>query len=295
MSELYHRSESDGRDALVRANFKAWHDAIAPCRALSLLQAEEEGARSAPLPADAEGDAQIVAEALTLPADLPADDLTLRALTMEERLAFCRALPPLPEGAAVTLPTEPAPTAVLSNPFFAAATERFSDAVCELAPLPVSTFAEICEEVGSGRAAFGILPLEDSDDGKLYRFYEQADSFELHVRCTCDVPYRDGSRTMRLALLSLADAPTPVIQGERMLECSLLEDRDCTEAELLAAAAACGLSLRRVDSLPAPYTEDGFYLRSVFRATEEGEALFERFIRCFMPRAVITARYVHLK
>jgi hypothetical protein len=175
------------------------------------------------------------------------------------------------------------------------AAERFSAAVCALEPLHVSTFADICEEVGSGRVAFGILPLEDSDDGKLYRFYEQADSFELRICCTCDVPYRDGSRTMRLALLSLADAPAPTIQGERMLECSLLEDRDCTQAELLTAAVACGLSLRRVDSLPAPYTEDGFYLRSVFRATEKGEALFERFIRCFMPRAVITARYVHLK
>ena len=107
---------------------------------------------------------------------------------------------------------------------FEAAVTVFSTALPKAQALPCHSFVEILEEVAGGRASFGILPIEDSAQGRLFRIYEQCESFELHIACTTDIKDENG-KTVRMALLYKGD--TPPIQrplGERTLECLLYGD-----------------------------------------------------------------------
>lgn len=223
---------------------------------------------------------------------------TALAATVEERLAFCRELLALlPElWQTEEHASEPVTGAIalLDNPFFRAAAKRFAPLTAGSATLILPAFADICEAVARGDARFGILPLEDSADGKLFHFYEQIDRYELRISHTTDVPYPDGTKVLRFALLYRAHPPTASAEGEGMLECSLFGETRGALVELLDAALAGGLSLRRVDALPAPYGEDGFFYRPTFRTSAGEPRLFEAYLSCFMPRAAITARYTHL-
>lgn len=220
------------------------------------------------------------------------------AMGVEERLALAaellRLLPELfPEPAE---PREPlaGPVAVLDNPFFAAAAERFAPLTENAPALTVPAFADVCEAVSRWDACFGILPLEDSADGKLLHVYEQLDRFELHVSHTTDVSHPDGSKTVRFALFSHAEPPAATVAGEGMLECSQFGENRGGLVELLSTALATGLSLRRIDAVPAPYGADGFFYRPIFRTAGGNVRLFEAYLACFMPRTTVTARYVHI-
>lgn len=220
------------------------------------------------------------------------------ALCTEERLAFAgellALLPELfsdPESAEAS---PPGPVAVLDNPFFTAAAQRFAPLTEHAATLAVPAFADVCEAVAQGNARFGILPLEDSADGKLLRFYEQLDRYELHISHTTDVPYPDGTKTIRFALFYRNHPPTHFLPGEGMLECSQFGETRGGLVELLNAALGAGLSLRRMDAIPAPYGADGFFYRPIFRTAEGDVRLFEAYLACFMPRTTVTARYVHI-
>jgi hypothetical protein len=56
------------------------------------------------------------------------------------------------------------------------------------------------------------------------------------------------------------------------------------------------LELHHIDTLPSPYGEGGAFYHSVFRTKSEiCDALFLTYLAVCMPRAHVTARYLHLK
>jgi uncharacterized protein Veg len=84
--------------------------------------------------------------------------------------------------------------------------------------------------------------------------------------------------------------------GERILDCAVLEEESHALCDLLCAARACGLTLRRADTLPATYGENIVIYHPLFCApSEESELLFLLYLTLFQPRARATARYLHLK
>ena len=65
--------------------------------------------------------------------------------------------------------------------------------------------------------------------------------------------------------------------------------------ELLIAATALGFALRRVDSLPLSYREDGFVQHVVLHG-EQGDAdALMTYLGLFMPHTTVTADYIHIK
>ncbi|MBE6595401.1 MAG: hypothetical protein E7644_06335 [Ruminococcaceae bacterium] len=220
------------------------------------------------------------------------------AMGAEERLALAaellRLLPELFPEPAEAQQSLAGPVAALDNPFFAAAAERFAPLTGDAPILTVPAFADVCEAVSRGNACFGILPLEDSADGKLLHVYEQIDRFELHISHTADISYPDGSKTVRFALFSHTEPISTAVAGEGMLECSQFGENRGGLVELLNTALATGLSLRRIDAIPAPYGADGFFYHPIFRTAGGNVRLFEAYLACFMPRTTITARYVHI-
>ncbi len=288
-----------GGDALdtIKDNLALWHGDITRLEELSCLQAQSA----------AHALAQGTSDPDALPNDIQrlwgeeaAASLAVRAAQVSERLALCRELREGRERVGqvrehlVETPEAPLPIAVLSGPTFAAAVTVFSTALPKARTLPCHSFSEILEEVAGGRAAFGILPIEDSAQGRLFRIYEQCESFELHIACTTDIKDENG-KTVRMALLykgdaHLAHAPS----GERTLECLLYGDEGAL-IELLSVATALGFTLRRVDSVPLSYREDGF-VQHVVLCGEHGDTdALMTYLRLFMPHTTVTADYIHIK
>lgn len=121
-----------------------------------------------------------------------------------------------------------------------------------------SSFVDACEEVHSGLAEYCILPLENANNGRLIAFTRLILRYRLQIVAVCDLENRaaDGQAT-RFALLREGEEgrfPTPsaLVSPESPLCLEIIHLTDSPSlTELLSAAEFCGLTLSRVDTLPA--------------------------------------------
>ncbi len=199
---------------------------------------------------------------------------------------------PLP----VLSPAPAAPRVVfLESIFGREALKQFEPLLSHPLPVTAPSFTAVCEELVGDRADFALLPLEDSHEGRFLHLYEEIDRFELHITHSCTVTTEDG-RSVLMGLLSHRYIPQATAVGERLLSCAVLEESSHTLCDLLTAARACSLTLRRVDTLPTSYDEDIVIYHPLLSAkSERDELAFVLYLTLFQPRARATARYLHLK
>ena len=111
----------------------------------------------------------------------------------------------------------------------------------------VSDFSAVCESICKGMTEYGILPIESSEDGRLWNFTRLIARFDLKIAATCDVSVGDD-RVTRFALLrrnllppnSHADVP-------RLFEGSCDVTAYPSAQDVLEAARICGLGIERAD------------------------------------------------
>ena len=81
-----------------------------------------------------------------------------------------------------------------------------------------------------------------------------------------------------------------------MLSCSVFGEDTALLSDLLIAADAIGLHLHHIDTRPSAYDESGMFYHPVFRSdSAQTDALFLTYLAVCLPRAHVTARYLHLK
>ncbi len=287
---------------IIADNLRTWRTASADIRELRLLGALDAGRRLAMLtPSDALPDPSFLpAEELPNTPLVGDPDAFLHTLAVEEQIAFCRGFlsvrPLTPTGDEEQgAPPPAAPRiAFLESPFAREALRTLGRILPHARPVTVPNFTAVCEELASDHADFALLPLEDSQEGKLMRPLQAIDSFSFRITHTCEIPYPDGGRSVTMALLTQRYLPTAKRKGEQMLGCRVSQQTPFTLSDLLIAARQCGLTLRRVDSLPTPYGEDGVIYFPVFRATEGEVALFEAYLTLFQPSAQLIGTYTHI-
>ena len=140
-----------------------------------------------------------------------------------------------------------------SNRYSYRAMEHFSSHVsCSLQAVAVDSFSEICELVSSATCDFGILPIENSADGRLIGFYKMLDKYELKICAVCDIEDELGETFTRFALV----ARTLVhlnSDNQRWIELSATSSNASRILELIAVAELWGLSIKRLSSVPLSY------------------------------------------
>ena len=287
------RSLSD----IAADNLRLWRESAMQTNELRTLQAQQLG-REARTQEDVEKGVRV------LRAKKGAASVSARAAEIEEQLGFLQGLLQTHSLAEVaktlSLPAlSPAPAAprvvFLDSLFGREALKHFERLLLHPLPVTAHSFTAVCEELAGDRADFALLPLEDSHEGKFLHLYEEIDRFELHITHSCTVATEDG-RSVLMGLLSHRYAPTATVVGERFLGCAVLEEDTHALSDLLYTARACGLSLRRVDTLPASYGENIAIYHPLFLAqSERDELLLLLHLTLFQPRARATARYLHLK
>lgn len=121
-------------------------------------------------------------------------------------------------------------------------------------------FVDACEEVRSGLCEYCILPVENSQSGKLTAFSRLILRYRLRIAAVCDL--EDGSaegQVTRFALLKAATEELPSVSDLPDGSTALLEILHTTGAstlsELLIAAEFCGLSPISIHTLPPSDTD----------------------------------------
>lgn len=182
-------------------------------------------------------------------------------LWSEEKIALCRMLADRYAGAPVFkrgFPTCPAsaPIALWGvHSISRVGYERFSALFHSVEKISLESFAEVCDFVSDQSEAFGIVPLENTTDGRLAAFYKMLDRSELKICAVCDVEDPDTDTVTRLALISKVPYS---FEGDffRHMEFSLVVSEAQKRTELLGIIEKMGFSLTSLLSLPLSYREN---------------------------------------
>ncbi len=205
-----------------------------------------------------------------LPEHASALTTLFRTLGTAERVTFCRTLsdtPVVPQtlsalveelfGDAESVDREAAGRVAYQRNIFAdEAYLHFSPHIQAPKATYAGSFAGVCEQVYNGLCEYCILPLENSQDGKLLRFYGLIQKYELKIALTCDVTSSDKRNVTTFALCKRSlQIPTPMLYDMRRdacLEFIFRQDSDDYPGlgDVLTAAQTCSLRLLRVDCLP---------------------------------------------
>ena len=175
-----------GREHIAGENLRRWRERARESSELCQLQIAALAREAASTISDG-GEAP-----LTLPEALPFGDGAKPALTVDERLAFCREMlrlrPDLLQKPSVERTLHDAPRlARLSGELFSHAASIFAPLLPRSVPVYLSSLSELLEAVAAGEADFAILPVEDAKGNRFLHFYEEMDRLELHITHICGV------------------------------------------------------------------------------------------------------------
>lgn len=139
-----------------------------------------------------------------------------------------------------------------TNRFSSGGYARFSVLFDTVEPIIAESFSEVCEQVAGQISDFGILPVENTTDGRLSVFYKMLDKHELKVCAVCDVEDPESDTTTRLALVAKT---VYLFEGDfpRFIEFSYISTDVAKREGLLCATRLLASSLTRLSSLPLSY------------------------------------------
>ncbi len=114
-------------------------------------------------------------------------------------------------------------------------------------------FTGVCEQVFNGLCEYCILPLENTQDGKLVRFYSLIEKYELKIVLTCNVTTSDNRHSTVFGLCRRGLTWPMSLLPEKSFCFEFVfwqEPEHVSLSKLLTAASACSLSLLRADCRP---------------------------------------------
>ena len=172
--------------------------------------------------------------------------------------------------------------AVLNNGY----TERAFESFCSLANFErvyCSGFEETCESVSTESCDYALVPIENSENGKLLRFYSLIDRYDLKINAVCDVSYTDESASTRYALVSKS---LSTLGDPGYFEFSISLESDQSINDVLFAASLCHMKLVRIDSVELPYKDKEYAFHVVFSVREADLQLFMLYMTLCFPQYI---------
>ena len=142
------------------------------------------------------------------------------------------------------------------NKYNERAYEHFAGIVSNAKFSYAASFAESCEDVIGERCEYAILPVENSNDGRLFGFYSLLDRYELRICAVVRIDTDDATDTVRYALVGRTLPIT--INSERMcdIEFSIAREDETRLADFLRAAGEFSAHTRKIDTRPLEYDHD---------------------------------------
>ncbi len=144
--------------------------------------------------------------------------------------------------------------AYMAGAFADKAYERLSASVPRARAATFHSFVDACEEVRGGLCEYCILPLENSQSGKLIAFSRLILRYGLYIVAVCDLENGalpgQSTRFGLLRRMNEGDGKTPAPAGAPLYLELLHTTGSASLGDFLSAAAFCALRPLRMDTLP---------------------------------------------
>ena len=145
--------------------------------------------------------------------------------------------------------------ALVKNRFNEQAYQMLSPSVTGAKEYHVSSFSEACEEVANMRCEYGVLPVENTRDGRLFGFYGMLDRYELKICAVTSLETDDLRGSTRYALIGRALPARIPKSSQWNLEYSVALPVGEFPHDLLSVCDRFSAKLLKVDSLPVQYDD----------------------------------------
>ncbi len=128
--------------------------------------------------------------------------------------------------------------------------ERFASLVPGVLSEYEGSFASACESVCAGESDFAVVPLENTNDGRLNSFYGLIEKYDLSIVLSTYVSSEDGESSTKFALLS-RELGIIDTEGELLFECKINLASQRELGNIIAASDFFGAGIKRIFSIPA--------------------------------------------
>lgn len=150
--------------------------------------------------------------------------------------------------------------------------------------IAVRSFEELCENVYNGNSEFGILPIENTENGKLAHFYSLINKYELKIVAVCSIETSDAGISRFALIAKSIDYPHSRFGPPDKLELFITLEKNESLSEILAAAEFCKMELYRIDSLPLSSHSGKYALCPIFNLNESDINSFLMFMSLDFPQ-----------
>lgn len=146
--------------------------------------------------------------------------------------------------------------AIVRNRYNESAYTALSKFVSRAKLVYAPSFISACEDAYDGKCQYCILPVADSQNGRMFGFYSAIDRYELRVCASCNVDAENASESVKYALVGRVLPDRAHKSNQRRFEFSVISHTGKIIAEITEAATVFGADLAAVDSLPVEYGDE---------------------------------------
>ena len=141
------------------------------------------------------------------------------------------------------------------------------------------TFVSACEDVYNSRSEFCILPVENSQSGRLFGFYSMLDRYELRICAVCELESEgDSGGSVKYALVGRS-LPDRIPKNSRWsFEFTVISEDGRIFFDILRVCEVFGAKLVKIDSLPVEYDERLQKYYFTFRLPDANITAFDLFL-----------------
>lgn len=144
--------------------------------------------------------------------------------------------------------------ALVRNSYNELAFSRLSRIITSPKEIFSPSFISACEDVYGNSSEFCILPIENSQSGRLFGFYSMLDRYELKICAVCELDGEvDSEENVKYALVGRSH-PDRIPKNSRWsFEFSVISEDGLTFSDILRVSEVFGARLTKIDSLPVVY------------------------------------------
>lgn len=141
-----------------------------------------------------------------------------------------------------------------SNQYAEKALAKFSRLFPSPKTVLVDSFSQVCDSV-EGNDHFGVLPIENSTDGRLVGFYRLIDKHELKICAVCDIEDDAGETFTRFALVS-GELQCLALHYPIHIELSVISPKRTHFMEIINISKQLEMTTSRMFSVPLYYNRE---------------------------------------